>query len=96
MSPALPSLRIALCQSEGVPKDVAANLDLALTGGEDYELALFVPPAKKRAFESACARRGEKLALIGEATRTGRLKILNAPHLRSWGFDHFGGARRAR
>ncbi len=28
MSPALPSLRIALCQSEGVPKDVAANLDL--------------------------------------------------------------------
>jgi thiamine-monophosphate kinase len=84
-------------------KDVAANLDVALTGGEDYELAIFVPAAKAAAFEKACKRAGEPVTLIGEVSRGQGLSILNAPHLTSWGFDHFSGrphapaaARRAR
>jgi thiamine-monophosphate kinase len=70
-------------------KDIAANLDLALTGGEDYELALFVPVSKAAAFERACRRVGEKVTCIGVATRGRRLSVNHAPHLRRWGFDHF-------
>lgn len=75
--------------------DAAANLDLALTGGEDYELALFVPPARAAAFERACARAGERVTRIGEALRgPRRLEVENAPHLQRRGFDHFGGSRK--
>jgi len=70
-------------------KDVAANLDLALTGGEDYELALFVPPKRAVSFEKACRAAGEKVHLIGAAVRGRRLLVEHAPHLRHWGFDHF-------
>ncbi|MGC4121811.1 MAG: thiamine-phosphate kinase [Myxococcales bacterium] len=71
-------------------KDVAANLDLALTGGEDYELALFVPPAKCAAFEKACQAAGEKVHRIGAAVKTRQVLVDNAPHLAHRGFDHFG------
>ncbi len=71
-------------------KDVAANLDLALTGGEDYELALFVPPRRAAAFERACRAAGEKVHRVGVAVEGARVVVDNAPHLGSWGFDHFG------
>ena len=77
-------------------RDLAANLDVALTGGEDYELALFVPPARAAAFERACKRAGEQATLIGEATRERQIEVLNAPHLATTGFDHFAGSERPR
>lgn len=70
-------------------KDVAANLDLALSGGEDYELAVCVPPAKAAAFEKACRAAGERVHRIGEMVKGRKVVVDNAPHLRSWGFDHF-------
>ena len=69
--------------------DMNANLDLALTGGEDYELALFVPPKQAAAFEKAMSRAGEKVTLIGEALAKKKITVKNAPHLRTWGHDHF-------
>jgi thiamine-monophosphate kinase len=74
-------------------RDMAANLDLALNGGEDYELALFVPPERASAFERACRRAGEPLTLVGEVVRGRELSVLHGPHRRTFGFDHFAGAR---
>jgi thiamine-monophosphate kinase len=74
--------------------DVAANLDLALTGGEDYELVLFVPPARAAAFEKACSDASEKVSCIGAVVRGRQLSIENAPHLERWGHDHFARARK--
>jgi len=71
-------------------RKLAADLELALSGGEDYELALFVPRNKARAFEAACQEAGEEVHLIGEAVRGQGVVVENAPRLRSWGFDHFG------
>ncbi len=71
--------------------DLAANRDLALTGGEDYELVLFVPPARAVAFERACKQAREQVTLIGEATKKPGIELLNAPQLAHTGFDHFGG-----
>jgi thiamine-monophosphate kinase len=73
-----------------------ANLDLALTGGEDYELALFVPARKAQDFERAMRDAGEKVTQIGEAHRGRRITVENAPHLKSWGHDHFGGRTASR
>jgi len=75
-------------------RDANANLDLALTGGEDYELALFVPLRRAAAFERACQRAGEPVTCIGGTLRGRKMIIENAPHLRSWGFDHFRALRR--
>lgn len=78
-------------------RDLATNRDLALTGGEDYELALFVPPARAKAFERACEQARERVTLIGEATKEPGLEVLNAPQLAHAGFDHFrGGPSKAR
>ncbi|MBI5544506.1 MAG: thiamine-phosphate kinase [Deltaproteobacteria bacterium] len=74
-------------------RDVAANLDLALTGGEDYELALFIPAAKASAFERECERVGQKVSCIGAAVKGGGLSVDHAPHLKRGGFDHFAGVR---
>jgi thiamine-monophosphate kinase len=70
-------------------KDVAANLDLALTGGEDYELLVFVPPDRAVLFERACAAVDKPVTCIGAAVRGRHLTIENAPHLKHWGHDHF-------
>jgi thiamine-monophosphate kinase len=77
-------------------RDVAANLDLALTGGEDYELALFVPPRAGASFERACQRAGQAVTAVGEVVSGRKLSVLHAPHLRTHGFDHFAAARDRR
>jgi thiamine-monophosphate kinase len=64
----------------------------AVSGGEDYELLLAVPPKAASRFERACARAGERVTRIGELV-TGRgvavvdpqRGILPTPP----GFDHF-------
>lgn len=69
-----------------------ADLELALSGGEDYELAIFVPPHRAAAFERAMAKAGHPITLIGEATRARGLTVRNAPNLRGReGHDHFRG-----
>jgi thiamine-monophosphate kinase len=75
-------------------RNLAGHLELALTGGEDYELLLSVPPAKARRFEQACLQLGEAVTLIGELVAGGRLQVENAPHLRARGWDHFAGRAR--
>lgn len=72
-------------------KDLATNPDLALTGGEDYELALCVPAARAAAFERACKQAGEPVTPIGQARRGRGVQVLNAPYLSGGGFDHFAG-----
>jgi thiamine-monophosphate kinase len=72
-------------------RDRSASLDLALTGGEDYELALFLPAAKASRFEQACYAAGHPITRIGETTRGRRLTVSHAPPLVSLGFDHFQG-----
>jgi thiamine-monophosphate kinase len=76
-------------------KDLATNPDLALTGGEDYELALCVPAAKAAAFERACARAGEQVTRIGSVGKGRGVKVKAAPHLAAGGFDHFAGKSAA-
>ena len=72
----------------------AGPIDLALAGGEDYELLLFVPPAKAPAFERACERAREKVTCIGEAVKGGRLSVVGGPRIARRGFDHFPGKRK--
>jgi len=73
-------------------KDMATNLDLALTGGEDYELLLFVPQERSLEFERAFQHARERVTCIGEVTRARGLRVAGAPHVRASGFDHFAGA----
>jgi len=94
-----------LCDASGVGAEVEiAHLPLspavkaalgpegALAGGEDYELLLAVPPARARAFERECARRGERVTRIGRLTRE-RRRVLRSADGRLLpppaGFDHF-------
>jgi len=85
-------------------------LHAALAGGEDYELLLTVPPARRRAVEKAFGRGGVvPLAFVGEITgRRGVLKVVDKNGRdvrvpRRYGWDHFahaspplrgGGAKR--
>jgi thiamine-monophosphate kinase len=65
----------------------------ALKGGEDYELLLTIPPARRASFERACARAGERVTPIGKMTaqrnqviRNGTGTLVRPPE----GFNHFG------
>jgi thiamine-monophosphate kinase len=75
-------------------RDVCANLDLALNGGEDYELVIIVPPGRARSFEQICASARQKVTRIGSVVAGRELNIENAPHLKQWGFDHFVSGRK--
>ena len=69
----------------------------ALTGGEDYELILAVPPRAAAAFERQCARLGEKVSEVGVVTAATQLRFVSprgAPVLAPRGFDHFAGLRQ--
>lgn len=72
----------------------AEGLRLALTGGEDYELLLAVPPARAAALRRAAARIGETLTEIGVVDEAPGLRVLDeagrtlpVPARRGW--EHF-------
>ena len=53
--------------SSKIPVDVASTLDLALSGGEDYELLFAVPLRRRRGFEQIAGRHAD-VTCIGELT----------------------------
>jgi len=93
-----------LCRASAVAAEVEvgllprreAGLEAALSGGEDYELLLAVPPGRAAAFERACVRAGEQVSCVGHfsAGRGVRLRqggrLLRARR----GHDHFVDHRR--
>jgi thiamine-monophosphate kinase len=50
----------------------------ALSGGEDYELLVAVPPARLRAAERAAARAGVSLAVLGRFQRGRGVRVIGA------------------
>ena len=61
-------LRIRL---EDVPRPADASAEQAVTGGDDYELLVTVPPARRDAAEAAAA-----ITWVGEVSRGGGLILL--------------------
>jgi thiamine-monophosphate kinase len=68
-------------------------VELALTGGEDYELLFAVPPRRRRAFEAAVKRAGETTATrIGRMTAGKSVRVATGDMLElltNKGFTHF-------
>lgn len=91
--------RLTLPQVPCTPRVRRAGLELALTGGEDYELLCAVPERHRRAAERLAARLGCPFTHIGACVperagvrvvdAEGRAVPLNAP-----GHDHFTSRRR--
>ncbi len=80
---------------------VRGALRVALTGGEDYELACTVPPRRMAAAMRAAERLGVPLTAIGVVERAGRgVRVLDASGkrlaLRHGGYDHLRGGDRRR
>jgi thiamine-monophosphate kinase len=62
-------------------------LELAATGGEDFELLVAVPPSLREAAESAAAQAGSALTWLGKATAGSEVRFAGARgELR--GFEH--------
>lgn len=90
-----------VCDASRVGAEVRADLlprgfageAAALAGGEDYELLLAVPPARRAAFERACAAAREKITCVGHLGGKG-LRFLHGTHPipPPPGFDHFRAA----
>lgn len=77
------------------------GLRLALTGGEDFELLLAVPPDRVATLRRAAARLGERLTEIGVLEAEPGIRVVDAagrplPLPRRRGFSHFGAGRLAR
>ena len=70
-----------------------AGVDLALHGGEDYELLFAVPPRRRAALARAAARFGCRLTRIGEISRGDGVRLVDAAGremaVGDAGFDHF-------
>ncbi len=95
----------AVIDARAIPVDPAAAavaerleadpVDLALAGGEDYELLFAVPPRRRRGFLAAVGRAGEAQATrIGTLTSSGQLVVETASGsaaLAQTGFEHFSG-----
>lgn len=95
-----------LCERSGVGAELAldelpirpqvrrAGLELALAGGEDYEILCAVPPEKARALVAAAARRNVPLQPIGRLTKERGIRLLDAqgrelPLPEHGGWEHF-------
>ena len=88
-----------LCRASGVRAEVslallpgaALGLEAALSGGEDYELLLSVPPGRAAAFERACRRAGEQVARVGHFSAGRGVRLLQHGRLlrARRGHDHF-------
>jgi len=75
---------------------VAAEPELlatALTGGDDYEIAAAIPPARLEAFRAAAAAVGVPVQVVGETEATPGLRVCDADgrpmHLGAGRFSHF-------
>ncbi len=85
----------AIINAESIPVSPGANMELALTGGEDYELLLTVPGDNKEHLVSTIpAETGTALTCIGEITEhnTGvliRNKNGKTVPLLPGGYEHF-------
>lgn len=75
----------ATLRAAGLPRSAAARAACAgradpwgpaLSGGEDYELCVTVPPARLGAARRAAARAGVPLTVIGEITRGRGVRVL--------------------
>jgi thiamine-monophosphate kinase len=89
----------AVIEADSVPLSPAARaagrLALCLTGGDDYELLLAVPPAAEPALAEAAARTGTPVTRIGgfraDAPRvTVRAADGTVLPLATGGWSHFG------
>jgi thiamine-monophosphate kinase len=85
-----------LASSLPKPRNTAANaLELALNGGDDYELLFTVARSKSKAIPSRFGK--ARLTAIGEITKTQNLILLDRGHKRSLsaaGWDAFKISRR--
>ena len=72
-------------------------LQLALSGGDDYELCLTVPAARESELRAAAKSSGSALARIGEITRGRDLRVLDASGrvlaAPRTGYQHFANSR---
>ena len=72
-----------------------AGVELALHGGEDYELLFTVPPRREAALARAAGQLGCRITRIGEVTRGRRVRVVDLQgrptRVDDPGFDHFGG-----
>lgn len=72
-----------------------AGLDLALRGGEDYELLFAVPPRREAALDRAARDLGCPVTRIGECTRGRGVCVVDETGaevpVSAAGFDHFRG-----
>lgn len=87
----LESRRLPIGEEAVAALGVDAARALAVSGGEDYELLLTIPAARCRAFESACARAGERITCIGEIVGGRDARLDDRPLDGKRGFQHFGG-----
>jgi thiamine-monophosphate kinase len=84
--------RLPLIDTAGLPADLDA-LDLALSGGEDYELCFtIVPERAEKAASEVEAATGTRVHLIGEVTEeaAGRVLVVDGTvqPLAPQGWDH--------
>lgn len=87
----------AIPRSKSLRAMGAQGLELALTGGEDYELLFAVPPSRASSFIRAAARRGTSLSRIGRLEAGAGVRLVDEagralPLPGNGGWDHFGRA----
>ena len=81
-------------------REVAATLGLdatqmALSSGEEYELAFTIAPASLPAVQQAVAERGARpVTVIGEVGEGSGVVVQGAQAPPSGGWDHFPGTQR--
>ncbi|MGD9763132.1 MAG: thiamine-phosphate kinase [Candidatus Binatia bacterium] len=98
-----------LCSASGVGAEIEvaalpasravqrAGIDLALTGGEDYELLCAVPPEREELLARLAPQWDHRLTRIGVCTSRRGVRVRDARRRargNSGGYDHFAGGRK--
>jgi thiamine-monophosphate kinase len=96
----------AVLHAERVPRSPAfcrvlgPAADLALHGGEDYEILFTVPPRQVRKLEQSRTKLGCRITRVGEIVPGRRVRIIKdggaAAELANRGYDHFHIRREGR
>jgi len=84
--------RIELARVPCAPAVRRAGIDLALTGGEDYELLFAVPRRRETALARVASQFGCAVTRIGECTRGGGIRVVDERGREqsfAGGHDHF-------